>query len=236
MSQSQARSAPAVRKQNILDRNLNKSKTNEVSLSAFSFLFSEMFQYAQKRANGIQDLEKRLSDFGYRVGIRMLELTVFRERNSRRDTRVLNVLSFIHTTVWKTLFGKPADSLEKGTENDDECKGVWEWVPFFSSFAMVSLERSSGEKVMLIMSGPTSDMISDNEPNISKFISVPKDLSQLSAGAFTAGIVEAILDGCQFPSRVTAHATGNEQFPVRTTLLIKFDKSVIQRERSFETR
>ncbi|KAJ3046713.1 TRAPP subunit trs31 [Rhizophlyctis rosea] len=189
MSQSQARSTPSARKANILDRNLNKTKNTEVSLSAFSFLFSEMFQYAQKRANGIQDLEKRLSDFGYRVGIRMLELTVFRERNSRRDTRVLNVLSFIHSTIWKSLFGKPADSLEKGTENDDEY------------------------------------MISDNEPNISKFISVPKELSQLSAGAFTAGIVEAILDGSQFPARVTAHATGNDQFPVRTTLLIKFDKS-----------
>ena len=42
------------------------------------------------------------------------------------------------------------------------------------------------------------DMISDNEPIISKFISVPKDLASLNCGAFLAGIVEAILDGSQF--------------------------------------
>lgn len=64
----------------------------------------------------------RLSDFGYRVGIRFLELMVYRDRTGRRDTRLLNVLSFIHSTVWKTLFGKVADALEKGTENEDECK------------------------------------------------------------------------------------------------------------------
>lgn len=42
------------------------------------------------------------------------------------------------------------------------------------------------------------DMISDNDPVVSKFISVPKDVSQLNCGAFMAGIVEAIMDGCQF--------------------------------------
>lgn len=43
-------------------------------------------------------------------------------------------------------------------------------------------------------------MISDNDPIVSKFISVPKDVSQLNCGAFMAGIVEAIMDGCQFVS------------------------------------
>jgi len=58
---------------------------------------------------------------GYRVGQRLLELIVWREKNSRRETRILGILQFIHTVVWKTLFGKPADSLEKSTEHDDEC-------------------------------------------------------------------------------------------------------------------
>ncbi|TPX39553.1 hypothetical protein SeMB42_g06333 [Synchytrium endobioticum] len=76
-------------------------------------------------------------------------------------------------------------------------------------------------------------MISDNEPPVSKFISIPKEMSQLNASAFVAGIVEAILDGCGFPSRVSAHSTGTDAFPQRTTILIKFDPSVIQRERGF---
>ena len=45
-----------------------------------------------------------------------------------------------------------------------------------------------------------TDMISDNDPIVSKFISIPKDVSQLNCGAFMAGIVEAIMDGCQFVS------------------------------------
>ncbi|QCD92070.1 E3 ubiquitin-protein ligase Topor [Vigna unguiculata] len=39
---------------------------------------------------------------------------------NRRETRLLGILSFVHSTVWKVLFGKVADSLEKGTEHEDE--------------------------------------------------------------------------------------------------------------------
>jgi hypothetical protein len=45
-----------------------------------------------------------------------------------------------------------------------------------------------------------TDMISDNDPLISKYISVPKELSELNCNSFLAGIVEAILDGAQFVS------------------------------------
>jgi len=178
-----------------LDRNLNKTKGLEVSLSAYTFLFSEMLQYAQKRVSGIQDLERKLNEFGYRVGIRALELFVWRDgKNAKRETRVLGVLYFINTVVWKSLFGKPADSLEKSTEHEDEY------------------------------------MISDNDPITTKYISVPRELSQLNANAFVAGVVEAILDECQFPARVTAHTMPIDGFPNRTTILIKLDREVLQRE------
>jgi len=63
----------------------------------------------------------RLNDYGRRVGAKLFELVVFRERNAKRETRVLGILQFIHTTIWKTLFGRPADSLEKSRDNEDEC-------------------------------------------------------------------------------------------------------------------
>ena len=44
---------------NIYDRPLNKTRTAEVSASAFAFLFSETVQYMQKRVSGINDLERR---------------------------------------------------------------------------------------------------------------------------------------------------------------------------------
>lgn len=47
-----------------------------------------------------------------------------------------------------------------------------------------------------------ADMISTNTPLFARSISVPREMSQLSVEAFTAGIVEAALDGLGF---VRAH-------------------------------
>lgn len=104
---------------NVVDKPLGKGKL-EVSLNAFAFLFSEMVQYNQTRVDNIAELEHRLEDAGYGVGLRMLELLCHREKGNKREVRLLGILSFVHSTLWKSLFGKVADSLEKGTENEDE--------------------------------------------------------------------------------------------------------------------
>lgn len=41
----------------------------------------------------------------------------------------------------------------------------------------------------------TPDMITMNQPPLTQHISIPKDMSQLSCEAFTAGVVEGVLDG-----------------------------------------
>lgn len=38
-------------------------------------------------------------------------------------------------------------------------------------------------------------MITMNQPPLTQHISIPKDMSQLSCEAYTAGIVEGVLDG-----------------------------------------
>lgn len=43
----------------IYDRNLNRTRTAELSRASFAYLFAEMVSYAQKRVTGIQDLERR---------------------------------------------------------------------------------------------------------------------------------------------------------------------------------
>lgn len=43
-------------------------------------------------------------------------------------------------------------------------------------------------------------MIIENDPAITKFISISRDMSSLSCSALTAGVVEAILDGLGFVS------------------------------------
>jgi len=104
---------------NIVDRPISKGKT-EVSLSAFAFLFSELIQYCQQRVNMTQELERKLADCGYQIGVKFLDLLCVRERNFKRETKIYGILNFISTTVWNSLFGKKVDSLEKSTENEDE--------------------------------------------------------------------------------------------------------------------
>ena len=129
---------------NIYDRHLNKTRTTEVSLSAYAFLFSEIVQYTQRRVSGIADLERRcvfptlpesvtknsfthrLNVLGYRIGTRVLELMVWRAEGQskapKREIRFLPALMSIHTQVWRAVFAKPADAIEKSVEHDDECK------------------------------------------------------------------------------------------------------------------
>ncbi|EGG05297.1 uncharacterized protein MELLADRAFT_28769, partial [Melampsora larici-populina 98AG31] len=202
---------------------------------AFEFLFSEIIRYTQSRVDGIQEFEKKLTILGYHIGIRFLSLLNIRESlvpnlssiqsnqsiNQRSSTLLLNsnhsnsshltpltiqtnnlpprlnrlvpILSWIHTTLWKNVVGKTADILEHSNENDDEY------------------------------------MISDNCLLLTKSITIPKDMSQLSCGAIMAGVVEASLDGLGFPARVTSHSAPSDEFPNRTTLLIKFEKESMQR-------
>lgn len=73
-------------------------------------------------------------------------------------------------------------------------------------------------------------MIIENEPLMSKFISVPKEYENLNCSAFSAGIIEGALDSAFFPATVTAHSVPREGVPLRTAFLIKFDDLVIIRE------
>lgn len=63
---------------------------------------------------------------GYRIGTRVLELMVWRAEGSsktpKREIKLLSVLMMIHTNVWKAVFGKAADAIERSVENSDECK------------------------------------------------------------------------------------------------------------------
>ena len=106
--------------------------TTVVSLSMFAYLFSEMVQYYQNRVDSISELERRLESAGYTVGLRVLELLAIRGSGStnitrggltneyRRETKLMNILQFISTTVWKSLFHKAADSLERSIDHADE--------------------------------------------------------------------------------------------------------------------
>lgn len=102
-----------------------------------------MIQYTQKQASGIQDLEKRLNELGYRIGQRVLELVTLREgsKAAKRETKILGLLQFVHTTVWKTLFGKPADALERSNDATNEYM-IIDNAPLVNQFISVPREMS----------------------------------------------------------------------------------------------
>ena len=47
------------------------------------------------------------------MGLRLLEILCFREKGSKRDVRLLDILKFVHSTLWKYLFGRQARDLEQ---------------------------------------------------------------------------------------------------------------------------
>nr|XP_039274183.1 trafficking protein particle complex subunit 5-like [Styela clava] len=176
-------------KNQIIERPLSKGR-QEVCLSVFALLFSEMIQYSQDRVKSVAELQTKLADFGHVVGSKMVDLLVVRDKASKRETKVLNILLFIKGTLWKALFGKEADKLEQASDDD---------------------------KTYYII---------EKEPIIAKYISVPRDKSSLNCAAFAAGIVEAVLNDSNFPAKVTTH------WHKGTTLMIKFDESVIARDKA----
>ncbi|MCJ1480125.1 TRAPP subunit trs31 [Schaereria dolodes] len=180
----------------IYDRNLNRTRTAELSRASFAYLFSEMVSYAQHRVTGIQDLERRLNEQGYPLGLRLLPLLLHREppRLSVRPIRILPLLQFITTTLWRHLFGHPADTLERSSTNENEY------------------------------------MVSDNEPLVNAYISVPKEMNQFNAGAYVAGVVEGVCDAGALTARVSAHNAGDEMWPGKTVWLIRFGEGVVERE------
>ncbi|SCZ89276.1 BZ3500_MvSof-1268-A1-R1_Chr1-1g01075 [Microbotryum saponariae] len=188
----------------IYDRPITKTRGSEISLGAWSYLLAEIVQYTQKRVSGIGEL----NILGYRIGVRLLELLPLRDHlhplSSRspppptRTLRLLPILTYVHSIVYRYLFNRPADSLERSTENSDEY------------------------------------MIGDNDMVLTRNIEVPKEMSELSCAALVAGIIEAVLDGAGFPSRVTAHSVPTLAHPRKTVILIKLAPEVLKREAALD--
>ena len=114
----------------------NRPEGSVVSLSAFAYIYSELVQYHQQRAASISELERRLESAGYGVGLKVLELCAYRAKETKRETRLMSILHFISSSVWKSLFGKAADSLERSIDHADEYM-IIDYEPIASTFVSV---------------------------------------------------------------------------------------------------
>lgn len=190
----------------IYDRNLHRGK-HEIALSSLSFLFMQIVSMNLNKSSSLIEMERKLNNLGYGVGLRALELTSLREsfsnnitssgksNTSKREIKILDMLRFIGSSVWKSLFGKAADNLEKSSEDENQF------------------------------------MIIDSDPVLSKYISVPKEYENLDCESFVAGVIEGILDISYFQCEVSAHNVPMTGMPNRTVYLVSLDNSVTRREK-----
>lgn len=81
-----------------------------------------MVQYCESRVQLASELQSKLAEIGYNVGQRVVDVMLLREKNFRRETRLINMLIFIRSKVWLHLFGKEADKLEQANDDKNTCK------------------------------------------------------------------------------------------------------------------
>ncbi len=105
-----------------LDKTIAKSKGNDIHLSTFAFLISEMVQYSNKRSANLTEFQMKMLELGRSIGVRLLELTYYRERKDKRETKYIEQLNFIKKHVWKSIYNKEAESVERHATDPLICK------------------------------------------------------------------------------------------------------------------
>jgi hypothetical protein len=127
----------------IYDRNLNRTKTSEISLASFAYLFNSLITYHQSRSPSVSELETRLNRAGYPIGIKLLDLLLYRQevRRAQRPTKLLDMLQFVHGTLWRSLFNRAADALEQSTTKKNEYMIV-DNEPIVNTFISIPKEMS----------------------------------------------------------------------------------------------
>lgn len=188
-----------------------------MSRSALQFLFAEMVSYTQSRVSGIADFERRLGELGRHVGLRVLALQTHRTqlpanaKRPQRETRLLKALLWLHSAFWKSVFGHAADSLERSTESDraDEC--TWRR----------SRRHDLDERAAAVY-GPVCAERND--------AAECRGAGRRHRRRRPGGPRIRTSRASPQPARVTAHSVPTDAFPFRTTILIKLDRSVMERE------
>eukprot|EP00953_Heterococcus_sp_UTEX-ZZ885_P015910 8961-Heterococcus_DN1.PRE.2 len=176
-----------------------------------------MVQHYQSRVTSIDALERKLEETGYSVGIRVLELQNLRERGGKRKTRLLQILQWVSADVWRSLFGKTADSLERSTENADEFM-IHEMQPLTNAFVSVPADLGQRTYQASLLAYWTAQALC-----IERNRSVVAVLTA-TVTAHTIDIPQSQTDGHQ------SSVNSSSPYKTKTVFLVKFDQEVMRRE------
>nr|XP_053637647.1 trafficking protein particle complex subunit 5-like [Cherax quadricarinatus] len=101
---------------------------------------------------------------------------------------------------------------------------------FIKFFCFQSLFGKEADKLDRATDDERIYYLIEKEPLVNRFISVPRDKSSINCAAFIAGIIESVLNATGFPAKVTA------LWHKGTTFMIKFDDTVLTRDKQLEGR
>ncbi|TDZ19529.1 Transport protein particle subunit trs31 [Colletotrichum orbiculare MAFF 240422] len=186
----------------IYHRPLNRTKTAELSQSSFAYLFSEMISYAQRSVKDISELEQRLNVQGHSIGLKLLDLLLFREppRTQVRPLTIIALLHFIKQSCWQHLFARQADRLEKSADpaKPDEYM-IIDNEPLVNAYISVPREMS--------------------QLNCAAFVA-----------GIVEGICDGAGFPARVTAHNIATKDDSEMWPGKTVFLVKFRSEVLERE------
>lgn len=151
-------------------------------------------------------MRHRLNNQGYPIGIRLLDLLLTRSANplaSIRPTRILPLLQFIAQTLYRHLFGRPADALERSGDDPSQYM-LFDNEPMVNTYISLPREMSN--------------------LNCAAFVAGIIEGVCDGAGFATEGVTAHSV-GAQEESK-----EGKAMWPGKTVFLIKFKKEVLERE------
>ncbi|XP_008468749.2 trafficking protein particle complex subunit 5-like isoform X1 [Diaphorina citri] len=105
-------------KTSILDKPINTKVKHDISINLYALLFSELVQYCQNKSLSVPEFQSKLHEVGQSIGAKLIDINFYREKNGKREIKLLNILQFVKINLWKNIFGKECDKLERA--NDDE--------------------------------------------------------------------------------------------------------------------
>ncbi|ETN44853.1 uncharacterized protein HMPREF1541_09728 [Cyphellophora europaea CBS 101466] len=204
----------------IYDRNLNRSSRAELSRSTFAFLIGESIAYHHRRIKSIADFEARLNSQGYLLGSKCLDLLLYRQTPAGSSASGSSSSGSSSSSKESALAVRPLRLIGLLTLLTTKL------YPLLFSRPADSLEQSTTNK--------NEYMVIDNTPLTNAYITVPKEMSQLSVAAYIAGILEGVCDASGFAAKVSAHNAGTDVWPARTVFLVRFDEGVVGRDQELE--
>ena len=96
-------------KKSIYDKKLTSLRP-QITMNSFCLLLAEIAQYYLKIG---RPYEEELLKLGENIGYRVIELIYARDKSLKRETKHIEMLRFVVNNVWKFMFDKVAENLER---------------------------------------------------------------------------------------------------------------------------